>query len=62
MFYKTMTENQKGARNWDLFVFFFSLCTITHGVTAVYPSRAFDAGAVLAALQEEKWVLNMVEQ
>ncbi|KAK3701713.1 hypothetical protein QZH41_018868 [Actinostola sp. cb2023] len=31
-----------------------SLTTITHGTTAVYPSRSFDAGATLQAIQKEK--------
>ena len=32
----------------------FSLMSITYGTTSVYPSRAFDPGAVLTAIQQEK--------
>ena len=32
----------------------FSLMSIIHGTTSVYPSRGFDPGAVLTAIQQEK--------
>ena len=35
-------------------IFRFSLMSIIHGTTSVYPSRGFDPGAVLTAIQQEK--------
>ena len=32
----------------------FSFMSITYGTTSVYPSRGFDPGAVLTAIQQEK--------
>ena len=40
--------------NWNETDFCFSLVTICHGSTAVFPSKSFNAEASLKAIQNEK--------
>lgn len=44
-----------------LLVVSFSLMSITYGTTSVYPSRGFDPGAVLTAIQQEKYVEKLMK-